>query len=126
MFTVQIRDHIMIAHSLAHPDFGKASQLHGATYMVDVEFQSPHLNEMNVVIDMGLAHKILNECLEPLRFVCLDQVDEFKGVLTTTEFLAYHIHSKIGQHPLLRFRGNLKVSLEESYRASASYSQQIG
>ncbi|MBK6392734.1 MAG: 6-carboxytetrahydropterin synthase [Saprospiraceae bacterium] len=121
MYSVKIRDHIMIAHSLFHPGFGKASQLHGATYVIDVQFSSEYLNEMNVVIDIALAADILKEIVEKLNYKNLDEVEDLKGQITTTEFMARYIHDQIARHPRLSFNGMLKVTLGESHIAWASY-----
>lgn len=121
MYSVKIRDHIMIAHSLFHPGFGKASQLHGATYVIDVLFASECLNEMNVVIDIALASDILRAITEKLNYKNLDEVEDLKGQITTTEFMARYIHDQISRHPALTFKGRLKVTLGESHIAWASY-----
>lgn len=115
----------MIAHSLLHPGFGIASSLHGATYVVDAEFSSSKLNEMNVVIDISLAHKIVKESLSSLHFKNLDEHAEMKGDITTTEYLANFIHKKIASHPALIFDGMLQITLGESHIAWASYSAPV-
>jgi 6-pyruvoyltetrahydropterin/6-carboxytetrahydropterin synthase len=125
MFTVTIRDHIMIAHSLPAPVFGPARQMHGATYVVDAEFISPQLDEYNIVIDMGLAHQILGRVLETLRYQNLDEMPEFQGKLTTTEFLAAWIHGQMAREVRGAFAGNLKITLGESHVASASYAAPV-
>jgi 6-pyruvoyltetrahydropterin/6-carboxytetrahydropterin synthase len=121
MYSVTIRDHIMVAHSLGHSAFGKAAQLHGATYIVDVFFFSSSLNARNIVIDIGLASEILKGVLEKYRYQNLDELDEFKGRYTTTEFLAQHIHSLIKNKCRKVFRGKIRVTLGESHVAWASY-----
>jgi 6-pyruvoyltetrahydropterin/6-carboxytetrahydropterin synthase len=126
MYTVKIRDHIMIAHSLAHPGFGIASKLHGATYVIDATFMSDRLNEMNVVIDIALASQILKEICERLNYKNLDDIEELKGQITTTEFMARYIHQQIASDPRLGFNGNVKVELGESHIAWASYEGKIG
>ncbi len=124
MYTVKIRDHIMIGHSLPHPFFGPAQNMHGATFVVDVEFQSENLDPHNVVVDMGFAHKVTKEVLAPLNYQNLDEVDIFKGKLTTTEFLAKHIHDEIQAQTKAVFTGSLKITLGESHVAWASYQGQ--
>lgn len=121
MYAVKVRDHIMIAHSLKNKAFGPAQNLHGATYIVDAEFQSETLDENNVVIDIDLATNLLQQVLIPLHFQNLDEVEIFKGKLTTTEFLAYFIHQEIAKATAGIFTGNLKITLGESHVASASY-----
>jgi len=87
----------MIAHSLDHPGFGAASQLHGATYIVDASFFSPVLNEMNVVLDIALAAELLKKILMELNYKNLDAVDKLKGKITTTEFLCQYIHEELSR-----------------------------
>lgn len=121
MFTVKIREHIMIAHSLPHPFFGPAQKLHGATYVVDVCFKSKKLDAHNVVIDMGKAHEVTKEVLQPLGYQNLDELEIFKGKLTTTEFLAKYIHDTIKAKTTDIFEGTIAVTLGESHVAWASY-----
>ena len=121
MYTVKIRRSIMIAHSLQHPFFGAAQGLHGATYVVDVEFMSADLDEHNVVIDIGAAHDHTAQVLKRLNYQNLDEIDEFKGQLTTTEFIARYIHDAIKSKVLNQFSGKIKVTLGETHEAWASY-----
>lgn len=121
MYSVTIRDHIMIAHSLNHESFGAASKMHGATYVVDVTFFSPKLNQQNIVIDIGIAQQILKSCLDPLRYANLDELPEFENQITTTEFLAEHIHLSLKRQVSNEFKGKIKVTLGESHIAWASY-----
>lgn len=119
MFTVKVTDHIMIAHSLPDPFFGPAQNMHGATYVTEVTFMSITLNSKNVVIDIGEASEITKSVLAELAYKNLDKLPQFKGILTTTEFLAQYIHGKIKDqiHDDIR----VKVELLESHVASASY-----
>ena len=87
MYTVGVRRHMMIAHSLQDPYFGPAAALHGATYVVDVEFCSEQLNAKAVVVDIGAASDGVDEVLKSLDFRNLDDDQRFAGKLTTTEFL---------------------------------------
>ncbi|MFT6882457.1 MAG: 6-pyruvoyltetrahydropterin/6-carboxytetrahydropterin synthase [Marinoscillum sp.] len=119
MFTVKVTDHIMIAHSLPDEFFGPAQNMHGATYVTEVSFMSAQLNEKNVVIDIGEASEITKAVLSELAYQNLDVLPQFKGILTTTEFLAQYIHSKIKEKLAAELR--LKVELLESHVASASY-----
>ena len=123
MFTITIRDHIMIAHSLPHKAFGPAQKMHGATYVIDVTFTSPKLNQQNIVIDIALAHRILKDVLKTLNYKNLDEEQQFSGKLTTTEFLAEHIHGKVKKSCMDFFYGKIKVTLGESHIAWASYEQ---
>jgi len=125
MYTVTIRDHMMIAHSLQSDAFGPAQRLHGATYVVDAEFKTNILDENNIVIDIDIATKVLQKALEPLKYQNLDELSQFQGKLTTTEFLAKYVHDTVSQEVKDRFRGNLKITLGESHVAWASYEGQI-
>jgi 6-pyruvoyl-tetrahydropterin synthase len=91
MFAVEVRDRIMIAHSLPDPFFGPAQHMHGATFVVDVAFYREKLTQQNVVVDIGAALDVLGRTLKPLAYKNLDTISEFKGKLTTTEFLCRHI-----------------------------------
>lgn len=121
MFTVQIRDHIMIAHSFKDPFFGPAQKMHGATYVIDVTFATPELNEHNVVIDIGKAHEIVKEILAPINYQNLDEHPDMLGDLTTTEYLAKYIHDKVKTKSADFFDGKIKVVLGESHVAWAGY-----
>jgi 6-pyruvoyltetrahydropterin/6-carboxytetrahydropterin synthase len=121
MFSVTIRQHIMIAHSLPHPDFGPAQRLHGATYVTDVSFYSEKLNAQQTVIDIALAHQALKDVLAPLNYQNLDELPQFEGQLTTTEFIARYIHNEVKKAVTGHFTGRIKVSLGESHEAWAAY-----
>ncbi|KJV08435.1 6-pyruvoyl tetrahydropterin synthase [Elstera litoralis] len=128
MFALEVRDHMMIAHSLPRPVFGPAQGLHGATFIVDVAFFRPELDADNLVVDIGLASVALKKILSPLTYQNLDSVPELAGKITTTEFLARYIFDQmcaavqagdLGPHAggLTKIR----VSLEESHIARAWY-----
>ena len=123
MFSVKIRDHMMIAHSLPSEAFGPAQGMHGATYVVDAIFRSPTLDKDNIVIDIGIAHEVLKAALAPLNYQNLDELPQFKRTLTTTEFLAKYIHDQIKENAQTRcdFTGSVEVVLGESHIAWASY-----
>ena len=95
MYAVEVRDRIMIAHSLPHPFFGPAQGMHGATFVVDVAFIRETLTAENVVVDIGAALEVLNKTLKPLAYQNLDALPQFNGKLTTTEFLCRHIFDAI-------------------------------
>ena len=95
MFAVEVRDRIMIAHSLPDPFFGPAQNMHGATFVVDVAFFREKLTKHNVVVDIGAALDALNKTLKPLAYKNLDELPQFKGKLTTTEFLCQYIFEAI-------------------------------
>jgi 6-pyruvoyl-tetrahydropterin synthase len=111
----------MIAHSLPDKRFGPAQKLHGATYVVDAEFKSKKLNDLNIVIDIGEASDLLKKVLDRLNYKNLDDLKEFHQILTTTEFLAWFIHQQI--RPELPNNISLKIVLHESHVASASYEE---
>ena len=117
MYSVRIRDHIMIAHSSQGEVFGPAQQLHSATYFVDAEFQSPTLDKNNIIIDIGLATDLLKQAQSPLKFQNLDSMETFKDPVTTTEFLAKHIHEKLSETVKSFFSSSLKITLGESHVA---------
>lgn len=121
MFFVTVRDHIMVAHSLAGDVFGPAQRLHGATYVVDAEFRTERLDANNVVIDIGFAAEILKQALQPLNYRNLDEVPALEHAVTTTEFLARHVHNEVAARVAGVFTGTLKVTLLESHVAAAGY-----
>ena len=128
MFSVSVRDHFMIAHSFRGPVFGPAQKLHGATYVVDVEFRRAELDPDGIVVDIGRASDALREVLSALNFRNLDDEPTFRGRNTTTEFLAFVIHErmaqKIGAGELgahARGLASLRVTLHESHVAWAAY-----
>jgi 6-pyruvoyl-tetrahydropterin synthase len=116
---------MMIAHSLPDPFFGPAANMHGATYVVDLEFSSRTLNPQNVVIDIGAADEAAREVVGALSYKNLDELEIFNGKLTTTEFLAKHIHDAMRARLAGHFAGGLKVTLNESHVASAGYASEV-
>ena len=130
MYSVKVRDHLFIAHSLNHPSFGRAQKLHGATYVVDLIIYAENLLENNIVIDIDLATKILKECLDKLNFQNLDEQKEFEDNLTTTEFLAEFIVNSIisklsGYSQDVANLRSVKIILNESHVASASFEKKF-
>jgi len=128
MYSVEVRDRIMIAHSLPDPFFGPAQHLHGATFVVDVAFFRETLSPQNVVVDIGAALRVLHEVLAPLAYQNLDALPLFEGKLTTTEFLARHIFDAMraaaGRGELGADSGALakiRVTLHETDLARASF-----
>jgi len=124
MYSVTIRDHFMIAHSFDNHAFGPAQSLHGATYVADVTFYSRSIGPLNTVIDIGLASEILSKVLEQFRYKNLDELPEFKGHLTTTEFMARYIHNAVKEKATGHFTGRISVKLGESPVAWASYDEE--
>ena len=132
MYTVSVRDHFMIAHSFQGEAFGPAQRLHGATYVVDLEFRRPELDANGMVVDIGLATDVLKATLAGLNYRNLDEETAFKGRNTTTEFLAHEIFTRIvaaiGRGEIGATAGgveSVRVTLHESHVASASYTGRI-
>ncbi|MFO1076366.1 MAG: 6-carboxytetrahydropterin synthase [Planctomycetota bacterium] len=125
-FRVAVRDRVMIAHSLRGAVFGPAQRLHGATYEVVTEYATGRLDADGIVLDIGLCHDVLAEVLAPLRYQNLDDLPPFRGANTTTEFLAQWIHGEVAARIGGRFRGVLRVTLEESLVAWASFEGAVG
>jgi 6-pyruvoyl-tetrahydropterin synthase len=128
MFTVEVRDHIMIAHSFKGTVFGPAQALHGATFVVDAAIMAKELDKNGIVVDIGRAHAVLKSVLSGLNYRNLDDASQFTGHNTTTEFLAKHIYDRladaaragdIGREP--RELAAIRVTLSESHVARASY-----
>lgn len=132
MFTVGVRDHIMIAHSFKGELFGPAQKMHGATFVVDVEFKAPEMTEDGVVVDIGRAHEALKATLGALNYQNLDELPQFRGRNTTTEFLAKHVFEQVRDAIKTGRLGpggeavkSLKVTLWESHIAWAGYEAAI-
>ncbi len=133
MYTVCVRGHVMIAHSFKGELFGPAQRLHGATYVVDVEFRSPELGREGVVIDIGRATVALNVILEGFNFKNLDDEPAFTNQNTTTEFLSRAIFDRMvglldsGElGPGAERLSSLRVVLHESHVAWAAYEGSLG
>lgn len=134
MFAVEVRDHIMIAHSLAGEVFGPAQAMHGATFVVDLAFFRAELDPDNIVVDIGRATDALKAVLKPLNYANLDALPMFAGKgPTTTEFLARHIfegmRAAIATGDLGPHAGGierLRVTLNESHVARAWYEGELG
>ena len=132
MFTVEVRDHIMIAHSFRGEVFGPAQALHGATFVVDAAFISKTLDQNGIVIDIGRALDVLKSVLKPLNYSNLDDKEEFKGKNTTTEFLTKHIFDVLSQAARANELGRdgkelhaIRVTISESHVARAWYESSI-
>jgi 6-pyruvoyltetrahydropterin/6-carboxytetrahydropterin synthase len=134
MYAVSVRDHFMIAHSFRGAVFGPAQRLHGATYVVDLELRRDSLDADGIVVDIGLATQVLHEELALLNFRNLDELPEFAGKNTTTEFLARVLFDRIaariaagamGPHATERDGAPglcaMRVCLNESHVAWAAY-----
>ena len=129
-FSVTVRDHIMIAHSLEGEVFGPAQHLHGATYLVDATFRSATLDADGIVIDIGLASRAVNEITASLSYRNLDDEPSLHGVNTTTERLCQVIGDRLaaqardGAFPSARLTG-ISITLHESHIAWATYEVQL-
>jgi 6-pyruvoyl-tetrahydropterin synthase len=128
MYSVEVRDRIMIAHSLPDPFFGPAQHMHGATFVVDVAFYREQLTRHNVVVDIGAALDVLGKTLKPLGYQNLDALPQFNGILTTTEFLCRYIFDAIAKAALSGALGEdgkslsrIRVTLSETDLARATF-----
>jgi 6-pyruvoyl-tetrahydropterin synthase len=128
LFAVEVRDHIMIAHSFQGAVFGPAQALHGATFVVDAAFFAETLDANGIVIDIGRAHEALKAALTPLNYRNLDELSDFKGSNTTTEFLTKHICDRLAEAARAGKLGRdvtdlkaIRVTLSESHVARAWY-----
>jgi 6-pyruvoyl-tetrahydropterin synthase len=128
LFAVEVRDHIMIAHSFRGAVFGPAQALHGATFVVDAAFFAETLDPNGIVIDIGRAHEALKAALAHLNYRNLDDLPELKGSNTTTEFLTKYVFdrlAKAGRDGELGRDGRalkaIRVTLSESHIARAWY-----
>ena len=133
MYTVCVRDHMMIAHSFSGEVFGPAQRMHGATYVVDVEFRRRELDADSIVVDIGRAGEALREVLAALNYRNLDAETDFVGRNTTTEFLAKTVFDRL----VVRIRDgrlgpsalaieSMRVTLHESHVAWAAFEGAIG
>ena len=128
MYTVCVRDHMMIAHSFTGEVFGPAQRMHGATYVVDVEFRRPQLDSDSIVVDIGRAGEALRGILGALNYQNLDEIEAFIGRNTTTEFLAKTVFERMAARIRDGQLGDsalgiesLRVTLHESHVAWASF-----
>ena len=132
MYSVTVRDHMMIAHSFSGQVFGPAQRLHGATYVVDVELKRTELDADGIVVDIGRAAAALHQVLAELNYRNLDEVPSLKGRNTTTEVLARVVfdglvaaiaRGELG--PGANAIEQVRVTLHESHIASASFESSV-
>jgi 6-pyruvoyltetrahydropterin/6-carboxytetrahydropterin synthase len=121
MYTVGVRDHIMVAHSLKGDVFGPAQRLHGATYTVSVEIEREELGESAIVCDIGFLREQLRAVLSDLNYRNLDDHPAFEGRRSTTELIARHVHRELGRRLPPAGGSMLTVTLDESPVAWARY-----
>jgi 6-pyruvoyl-tetrahydropterin synthase len=132
LFAVEVRDHIMIAHSFRGAVFGPAQALHGATFVIDAAFLAETLDDNGIVIDIGRAHEALKAVVAALNYRNLDDVPEFKGSNTTTEFLTKYIFERLAEDARADKLGRngrelkaIRVTLSESHVARAWYESNL-
>jgi 6-pyruvoyl-tetrahydropterin synthase len=132
VFSVTVRDHVMIAHSFRGAVFGPAQRLHGATYVVDATFRRTDLDADGIVVDIGLAIRVLGAVLADLNYRNLDDEPAFAGVNTSTEFLAKTIADRLAEKVQAGALGGgareltgITVALQESPAARASYERAL-
>jgi 6-pyruvoyl-tetrahydropterin synthase len=133
MYAVEVRDHVMIAHSFKGALFGPAQELHGATFVIDVAFFREALTADGVVVDIGRAHDALRSTLAPLNYKNLDALPQFAGQNTTTEFLSRHIFDAMAQAARAGALGpgsegiaRIRVTLHESHLARGWFEGPLG
>ena len=133
MFSLTVCDHIMIAHSFKGEEFGPAQKLHGATYAIEAEFRAPKLDHLNLLIDIALAKIELRKVLDTLDYSNLDEKLALVGQNTTTEYMAWYIHTLLSQACRDGRMGaggqavsSIKVLLRESPVAWAAYEAVVG
>ena len=125
MFSVTIRDHMMIAHSLRGEVFGPAQRLHGATYVVDATFRRAALDADGIVVDIGRAAEVLREVVGELSYRNLDEETALAGMNTTTEELARVVADRLADAFGGQGLDGLIVTLRESHLAWASYERPL-
>jgi 6-pyruvoyl-tetrahydropterin synthase len=126
MYALEVRDHIMIAHSFKGEFFGPAQRVHGATFVIDVAFFRATLNEYETVVDIGRAHEVLKDAIAPINYRNLDEVPDFAGRQTTTEFLSRYLFDRMAEAARSGALGpgsegieTIRVTLHESHVARA-------
>ena len=131
MYSITVRNNILIAHSLPGDVFGPAQNMHGATYVVDAEFFAKKVNKYNIIMDLGVVTNILADVLNFYSYKNLDEVEDFKGKITSTEFLAKDIYDRICEQLKNNYLEDysllhkIKITLTESNVAWASFEQEI-
>ena len=130
MYELKIRDYCFVAHSLKDEFFGPAKNLHGVTYVVDLIISSKELIEKNVIIDIGIANKVLKNVIAQYNYKNLDDIDKFNNHITTTEYMAKQFVDDICMelqninYPINKLY-SVKIELKENHIDSASYIKTI-
>ena len=125
MFHFTVRDHVMIAHSLPHPSFGPAQNLHGATYVVELTLWRETLTQESIVIDIGEAAEVLKRALSDLNYRNLDDHPDLVGTLTTTEAVAQLVAERVARSLEGRGLSSMDVTLREHPDAWAGYTKTL-
>jgi 6-pyruvoyltetrahydropterin/6-carboxytetrahydropterin synthase len=125
VYHLTVRDHVMIAHSLPHPSFGPAQNLHGATYVVELTLWRDTLTPESIVIDIGEAADVLGRALSDLNYRNLDEHPELAGTLTTTEAVARLIAGRVATSLASQGLSKLDVTLREHPDAWAGYTMNL-
>jgi 6-pyruvoyl-tetrahydropterin synthase len=132
VFSVTVRDHMMVAHSFRGEVFGPAQRLHGATFVVDATFRGEHLDDHGILVDIGRATEVLGEVVAELSYRNLDEEPVFAGSNTTTEVVARHVADRLAERirrgdlgPAAAGVTGLVVTLHESHVAWASYERAL-
>jgi len=132
MFAVEVRDHVMIAHSFTGEMFGPAQALHGATFVIDAAFLAEALDRHGVVIDIGRAHEALRAIVKDINYRNLDDLPEFSGHNTTTEFLTKYVFDRLAAAARAGSLGRngselaaIRVTISESHVARAWYEEPL-
>jgi 6-pyruvoyl-tetrahydropterin synthase len=132
MFTITVRDRIMVAHSLRGAVFGPAQRLHGVTYVVEASLRRAQLNDDGIVADLGAAAALLRSVLEPLDYRNLDDEPDLAGINTTTEVLAQLLADRLVERIRAGALGadgtalaTVGVTLQESPTAAASFEREL-
>ena len=125
MFSVTVRDHVMIAHSLRGEAFGPAQRLHGATYVIDATFRRATVDDDGIVVDIGRAADVLREVVAELAYRNLDDEPAFAGMNTTTEVLARIVADRLAERVRHVALDGLVVTLRESHVAWATYERPL-
>jgi 6-pyruvoyltetrahydropterin/6-carboxytetrahydropterin synthase len=133
MYSVSVRDHMMIAHSFRGEVFGPAQRLHGATFLIDVEFRRPELDADGIVVDIGRASEAVHAIIAQLNYRNLDEDPAFGGRNTTTEVLARNVFDRVASTIRKGDLGDgaraihsVRVTLHESHIAWASFEGRVG
>jgi 6-pyruvoyl-tetrahydropterin synthase len=126
MYTLTVRDYLRCAHSFQGAIFGMGQLLHFMTYQVELVFTTEKLDENSIVVDFGVTQDALQEMLRALNGKNLDELPQFQGIQTTTEFLCHHFHTHVARAVAPKFHGTLRVILRESPLAEAAYEAPVG